>query len=154
MINSAIEKKLGEIAIWLDGVLSNNPSGWTVVSFHHPFYSAGKNRDEYNTRNAFGKLFDKYHVDLVLTGHDHAYSRSYKLVGGQKVRWNKKGTVYVISVSGPKMYETNSVYDSILAKTAVKTQLFQVISIDSKKLSYKSVTPVGEVIDSFILKKQ
>lgn len=39
----------------------------------------GRDRDDKDTRNALLPTIDKYHVDLVLTGHDHAYSRSYKL---------------------------------------------------------------------------
>lgn len=38
MINTNDELKLAEQAVWLDGLLANNPNLWTVVSFHHPFY--------------------------------------------------------------------------------------------------------------------
>ena len=153
MVNTALEDKLEDLADWIDKTLSDNPNKWTVVSFHHPFYSAGRDRDDDETREAFGNVFDKHHVDLVLTGHDHAYSRSYKLVNSEKVAWNKKGTVYVLSVSGPKMYPVNSTYTNLMEKMGGNTQLFQVISVSDKKLEYQALTTTGEVFDSFVLKK-
>ncbi|HBL77567.1 MAG: hypothetical protein A2W90_15745 [Bacteroidetes bacterium GWF2_42_66] len=153
VINTSKTKKLNEQVPWIEKLLANNPNKWTVVSFHHPFYSAGRDRDEQDTRNAFLPVFDKYNVDLVLTGHDHAYSRSYKLRDGTKVPWNKKGTVYVVSVSGPKMYAANSNYNNIMEKTGGNTQLFQVISVDRGKLIYESYTPTGSLYDSFRLSK-
>jgi hypothetical protein len=153
MIDTNDEEKLNEQASWVDSLLDNNPNSWTIASFHHPFYSIKENRDNHDTRNAFGPIFDKHHVDLVLTGHDHAYSRSYKLFNNQKVEWNEPGTVYVVSVSGPKMYKLNSTYNHLMAKTGAKNQLFQVIAVDSLELEYTAYTVTGTVYDQFTLDK-
>ncbi len=153
VINIRNYKKLDEQVPWLEKLLAENPNKWTIISFHRPFYSAGKDRDDQNTRNVFLPLFDKYSVDLVLTGHDHAYARSYKLRNGIKVSDRAKGTVYVVSVSGPKMYSVNSQYKHIMAKVGGNVQLFQVISIDGKELLYKSYTATGTLYDSFKLSK-
>lgn len=153
MINTFQTKKLNEQLPWIENLLANNPNKWTVVSFHKPFYSAGRERDDVGTRNAFLPVFDKYNVDLVLSGHDHAYARSYKLKNGIKVSPNEKGTVYVVSVSGPKMYTVNSKYNDIMAKTGGNVQLFQVISINGNELKYESYTADGSLYDSFGLSK-
>ncbi|MFZ4622282.1 MAG: phosphohydrolase, partial [Bacteroidota bacterium] len=89
----------------------------------------------------------------VLTGHDHTYGRSYKLKNGVKVSDKEKGTVYVLSVSGPKMYSVNSKYTDIMAKIGGNVQLFQVISIDGRTLKYTSYKATGEVYDTFQLVK-
>jgi len=152
MINS--NSSLDEQAAWLDKILSDNKNNWTVVSFHHPVYSAGRERDDDETRNAFMPIFDKHDVDLVLTGHDHAYARSYKLKNGVKVADNESGTVYVVSVSGPKMYSVNSSNNDLMAKTGGNTQLFQVIKVDQEKLSFKAYTVTGQLFDTFELTKK
>jgi acid phosphatase type 7 len=152
IINSNYQ--LEEQAEWLDQLLSENENNWTIVSFHHPVYSAGRDRDDDNTRNAFLQIFDKYKVDLVITGHDHAYARSYKLRNGGKVEDNDEGTVYIVSVSGPKMYSVNSNYNHLMAKTGGNIQLFQVIDIDNNFLSSKSYTATGKLYDSFKLTKE
>jgi hypothetical protein len=151
MINS--NDRLEEQAVWMEKLLAANTNPWTVVVFHHPLYSSGGKRDDHNTRNAFLPLFDKYNVDLVLTGHDHSYARSYKLRNGTVVPNTEKGTVYVLSVSGPKQYELNLQYKNLMAKMDGHVQLFQVVSIDGHTLSYKSYTAAGMVFDSFTLTK-
>ena len=66
------------------------------------------------------------------------------------------GTVYVVSVSGPKQYDVKKdwkEYDISLDKSGQDKQLFQVITIDDNKLSYKSYTAIGDLFDSFELIK-
>ncbi|MFA6449342.1 MAG: metallophosphoesterase family protein [bacterium] len=146
-------EKLDEQSKWLDGILSKNQQRWTIVSIHQPFYSTGKDRDNPYNRQLFIPIFDKYSVDLVLQGHDHTYGRTYKLRDGKKVADNKKGTVYVVSVSGPKTYELSERYEGIMAKSGIGRQLFQVISVDKDLLRYESFTATGKLYDSFELKK-
>jgi acid phosphatase type 7 len=146
-------EKFDDQAKWLDRVLASNPQRWTVVAIHQPFYSTGKNRDNPTLRKLFVPIFDKYSVDLVLQGHDHSYGRTYKLRNGSVVKGNGKGTVYVVSVSGPKMYELNPANKSIMVKTGTGRQLFQVISVDKNLLKYESFTSTGDLYDSFELKK-
>lgn len=151
MINS--NYKLYEQAKWLDSILTGNTNKWTVVSFHHPLHSSGRERDDKATRDAFLSVFDKHNVDLILQGHDHSYARSYKLKNGLKVSDSEKGTVYVTSVSGPKAYSVNPLYSGLMAKMGTNLQLFQLVSIDKDRLSFKSFTAAGQLYDSFELEK-
>jgi 3',5'-cyclic AMP phosphodiesterase CpdA len=144
---------LKEQSEWLEQVLSANPNKWTVAALHEPIFSIAKDRDGRDTRNAFMPLFDKYAVDLVLAGHDHGYARSKKVRNGKVVDNNESGTVYVVSVSGPQVYEHNPKYDSLMQKTGNKLQLFQVISFNGNKLIFKSYTATGRLNDSFELSK-
>jgi 3',5'-cyclic AMP phosphodiesterase CpdA len=144
---------------WLTGVLENNPSTWTVIAFHHPIYSMAKDRDNPRLRELWKPVFDRFKVDLVLTGHDHTYGRT-GLVGDENVasgtatRSRESGTVYVVSVSGPKQYKLDPVIDTLLRRTAEQTQLYQVISIDGSTLRYETRMATGELYDAFLLRKR
>ena len=151
VINS--NTRLREQAAWLEKLLANNPNRWTIVAFHHPMYSMGADRDDKETRTAFLPLFDSYHVDLVLTGHDHTYGRTWKLVNGVRVDDNQPGTIYAVSVSGPKAYPLTTPYKNLMAKFGEKVQLFQEIFVNGGTLEYKAIAADGSVYDSFILKK-
>ncbi|KAF0151719.1 MAG: metallophosphoesterase [Ignavibacteria bacterium] len=142
-----------EQAVWVEKVLQNNSNKWTVAAFHVPIYSMGSGRDSKVTREPLMPLFDKYGVDLVLTGHDHAYGRSKKIYGGKVVPDSSKGTVYVVSVSGPKMYALNPLYKDLMAKTAANVSLFQVIYVEKNQLKYQSFTADGNLFDTFFLTK-
>ncbi len=146
-------EKLQEQASWLEDVLANNPNPWTIVAMHQPIYSTGKDRDNPQYREYFLPLYDKYHVDLVLQGHDHSYGRTFKLRNGQIVKPDEKGTIYIVSVSGPKMYNLNPHSANLMAKYDTGEQLFQVIDINGNHLQYESWTATGELYDSFELKK-
>ena len=138
-------EKLEQQARWLENVLKPNPNHWTIVIFHHPVYTSNLWRDNMNVRKHWKPLFDKFKVDLALQGHDHVYSRGR---GPEKA----DGPVYVISVSGPKMY--NLARADWMDRAGENLQLFQVISISKTVLSYKSITVTGKVFDAFDLVKK
>jgi len=137
-------------AAWLEEVLKNNPKQWTMVTYHHPVYSTAKGRDNKEFRELFKPLFDKYHVDILLQGHDHTYSRGQNLPIGMSRKIG--GPMYVVSVAGPKMYKVD-VTPRWMDVLAENTQLFQIISIDHGDLLYTAYKASGEVFDSFKLKK-
>ena len=66
---------------------SSDPNiNWIIVYYHKTAYtspSIGTPLTEINPftefRDLYHPLFDNYHVDLVLEGHEHNYQRSYPL---------------------------------------------------------------------------
>ncbi len=147
------QHELKEQSQWLEKVLSQNPNRWTVVATHEPVFSVAAERDGHDTRDAFMPLFDRYSVDLVLSGHDHVYSRSHKLKEGKVVSGDKPGTVYVTSVSGAKSYPMNYRYKDLMEKMGDGAQLFQVISFQGALMRYTAYTARGKVYDTFVLEK-
>ncbi|MCP5102266.1 MAG: metallophosphoesterase family protein, partial [bacterium] len=131
-------EKLEEQAVWMDSILAKNTNRWTIVSIHQPFYSTGKHRDNPGLRELFLPIIDKYSVDLVLQGHDHTYGRTYKLRNNRVVRDSERGTVFVVSVSGPKFYEINEKHNHLMKKTGADMQLFQVITVKGNVLVYEA----------------
>lgn len=136
---------------WLEGVLKDNPKRWTFITFHHPIYSTAKGRDNKEFRELFQPLFEKYHVDILMQGHDHTYGRGRNIANGQS---HKKpgGPMYLVSVAGPKMYEADA-ENQWADKIASHTQLFQLITVHHDRLIYKAYKASGELFDTFELKK-
>ena len=146
------EKSMEIQKLWLEKTLSESSQKWTIITFHHPIYSSGTGRDNKEFRDAFKPIFDKYKVDLVLQGHDHSYGRGRNLPSGVANQDPEaQGPVYVVSVSGPKMY--NLTFDKWMDRAASNTQLYQIISIDGDRLSYGAYTATGELYDAFDLVK-
>lgn len=137
-------------ANWLEKTLKNNPQKWTVVIYHYPIFSAHRDRVNESMIRHWQPLFDKYKVDLVLQGHDHTYARGIGISAGD-AKAALAGPVYVVSISGPKMY--NLAEAKWANRSAENTQLFQVISINNDKLLYKSIAVTGELYDAFELTK-
>lgn len=139
---------------WLDGVLSDNPNRWTIVTHHHPIYSASVRRDNPILRDNWQPLYDKHQVDIVLQGHDHSYGRTGLMKhenAGTGVNAREAGTMYVVSVSGPKQYDRN---DFTFVRRAEDTQLYQIITVDGNELRYDARTATGAPYDGFTLRKR
>ena len=115
-------------------------------------YSPASSRDNLELRQVWKPLFDKYAVDLVLQGHDHSYARGQNIGEGVTVKDPNNGTVYVVSVSGPKQYKLRE--DRWMKRGAENTQHYQVISVSGNTLHYRAMTAVGELYDAFDLVKQ
>ncbi|GAB3779790.1 metallophosphoesterase family protein [Spirosoma horti] len=137
-------------ADWLVRVLGQNPNRWTIVVHHHPIYSTKQGRDNDEWRLKMEPIYKKYGVDLVLQGHDHTYGRGLNMPLG-KSRKHPDGPIYVVSVSGPKMYDIG--LQDWMDRAGSNTQLYQTVSIDGDKLAYQSFTVTGQKYDSFILTK-
>lgn len=144
------EENLANQKIWLEQVLLNNPNKWTIVTHHHPIYSTAFGRDNTKLRTELQPIYEKYGVDLILQGHDHTYGRGHNIEFGKTHR--DLGPTYVVSVSGPKMYDLG--FGEWLERAASNTQLFQIISVNGNTLSYKAYTASGELYDGFDLEKQ
>ncbi len=142
-----------EIA-WLADVLASNPNPWTVVVQHHPIFAISKGRDYSSLRRAIQPLYDRFRVDLVLQGHDHAYGRSHKVNGDHLAVTGEGGTIYAIAVAGSKMYELAGPRQPLMAVTAAGLSTFQVISIAGGSLSYESRRIDGTLVDAFRLTKK
>jgi predicted phosphodiesterase len=66
---------------WLERTLAGATERWRVVVLHHPPYSAGYQGSSLEAREAFVPLFERYGVQLVISGHDHDYQRSVPING-------------------------------------------------------------------------
>ncbi|MEO6035999.1 MAG: metallophosphoesterase family protein [Verrucomicrobiota bacterium] len=140
-------------AHWLEEQLSRSKAIWKFVVYHHPAYSSGGNRDNREVREIWTPIFDKYHVDLALQGHDHAYLRTYPMNGQQRVKSPKDGTVYIISVSGTKAYaQTQHDYTEV-GLTNVATYQVLDIQISGNRLVYRAHDIDGKVRDEFVIEK-
>ena len=135
-----------------EAVKAHPDTKWRVVTMHHNPYSASLADGEYSEeRVLFSALYDCYDIDLVLSGHDHLYSRTEVMYGGKKAEG--EGTVYVQSSSA-----SGSNYDPLPEETAS----FIVSAFDVRVPTYTAFTftddaiigttyrtDTDEIIDSF-----
>lgn len=62
------------------------------------------------------------------------------------------GTVYVVSVSGPKTYEADR--QPYMQRAGQGIQLYQIIHVDGERMRYEARTATGELYDAFTLVKR
>lgn len=78
---------ISEHKTFIEKTLKENPdSKWRVVTIHHDIYGSGEHSNEpqiVNLRYNLIPIFEENGIDVVFTGHDHTYSRSFLMKGGQ-----------------------------------------------------------------------
>lgn len=184
--NQRMSNLMGKQANWLQEDLAANLLEWTVIFFHHPPFSKGshdsdKEEELIDIRTNLVPIFDKYGVDLVLTGHSHNYERSYLLNGfnGTEAEFEKEehalssssakynmeenscpylkkdaGTVYMVAGTGGWVGGKSDGYphDAMYFSDSEETGAV-IIDIEDKVLTVKYLTSKGVALDNFVMVK-
>ena len=141
---------------WLDATLASSKAKWNVVTFHQPIFTCARPQDTEELKAAWKPVFDKRKVDLVLQGHDHCYSRLTSEAGSAaataaRASGKAQGPVYLVSVTGSKMYGLNDRAGTQPDRIAEDTQLYQVVDVQDDRLQFRTHTASGRLYDGFDL---
>ena len=143
---------------WLDATLASSKAKWNVVLFHQPVFTCARPEDIAEIKSAWKPVFDARKVDLVLQGHDHCYSRLTSEAGREasaSARRNGaiQGPVYLVSVTGSKMYALNDRSRTQPDRIAEATELYQVVDVAGDRLQFRTYTASGKLYDGFMLER-
>ncbi|MFM2207074.1 MAG: hypothetical protein RL213_1049 [Bacteroidota bacterium] len=174
----------GDMLTWLEQDLQANRQRWTIVYFHHPPYSKGSHDSDNSTeleemRTNVVPILENHKVDLVLSGHSHAYERSYLLrghlgtestfdmatmavdsgPGTYPVCYTKSspgflGTVYVVCGVSGRLSSTSSGWPHNAMYTSTNTWYgSMVIDVTGDRLDCRFLTGNGALRDEFTILK-
>lgn len=136
---------------WLEGVLRDTDALWKVAVLHFPPYA--QDRDYADIEQEWCTLFDRYHVDLALSGHVHDYMRTFPLRAGTRVDSPADGTIYLVSVAVPGRARPGIKpdYAEVMDLSGVPT--CTAFTIDDSRLTMRVYEKDGSVRDSFTIEK-
>jgi acid phosphatase type 7 len=143
-------QEVADHTAWIETQLSKTSATWKFVMFHFPPYNFEEPYPD--IQQAWGPLFDKYHVDMVMGGHIHYYMRSKPMKQGKVVKSMADGTVYTISISIPGGNDrvTPEPYAVIQDGTEY---FYQRMEIDGNAMKYQAVDSKGKVRDALTITK-
>ncbi|QHV98141.1 purple acid phosphatase family protein [Spirosoma endbachense] len=135
---------------WIKQQLAQSKADWKFMFFHFPPYTFEE--DYADIRKAWGPLIDRYHVDMVMSGHVHYYMRSKPTYNGKSVASAAQGTIYTISIGIPSEHEIwpDEAYAALRYKTG---PFYQLMDIQGKKLTYTVYNKDGQIKDELVLTK-
>lgn len=146
---------LSEQRIWLEKDLRMTNKKWKIAFIHRPLYNNKNAEANESIERVFRPLFDLYHVDVVFTGHDHVYARTYPLRDGVRTDSFEKGTVYVTTGrSGTKTYRNTIAKDwNEFFYSPVDEPNYLTVEVTGDLLTVKSVKQSGTLIDAWSIRK-
>ena len=140
-----------EQAPWIEKELSRSHAAWKFAVFHFPPFAPGSR--EPDIVRYWAPIFDKYHVDFVLSGHIHEYFRTHPMRDGKRVDSPKEGTIYLISVSvkGDRPRGRNP--DYIAANDPSGSPLFVAFTVDGSQVTVSAQDTQGRKVDECVVTK-
>jgi len=126
---------------WLEATLARPrppAAGWRVVIQHHPPVSAGYHGSHDPSVESLVPLYERYGVDLVLSGHDHDYQRSLPL----------HGVTYVVSGAAARLRPTARGGRTAMAAS---TYHFLELVAGPRTLTVRAIDQAGQVFDEVVL---
>ena len=133
---------------WLENDLATTAQPWKIAVFHRSPYSAGgEHGSDLAVRGAFGPIFDRHHVDLALSGHEHDYERSIP------IRETADGgpTVYVVTGGGgARLYPAATGWWTAASRSAFH---YMRANVDACRLSIEAVGLDLAVFDAAVIDK-
>jgi acid phosphatase type 7 len=152
---------------------ANKGVKWTIVAFHQAPYSeanhAAANKPDDDVmfmRQNWTKMMDTYHIDVVMNGHDHYYTRTWQMYSGMPVDTvktdtvtNPKGTVYITldSGTGSKYYKYNTSADHSFSAVGWQNNqpTYSYITMTGSQFKITTYeTDTGSIIDTYTINKK
>ncbi len=146
---------LNDEKAWLEKDLKQTKKDWKFVFWHKAPYSTKGLRTNEGIKAAFTPIMDKYHVDVVFNGHDHAYSRTYPINNDSIVSSPALGTVYIITGrSGAKPLNDNvaKVWDANFFDPQDMPN-YIVVDVNGSRVEIKNYKMDGTLVDDYVIDK-
>ena len=141
---------------------SNNSNiDWTIVFMHHPMYSSRDSGSYMDLRNELQPIFDSFGVDLVLSGHKHAYERTNSIsfnnviLGDEKCEYQKSdGQIYLTVGTGG---HSHSIFNNKESWSIIQNDndygFLNLVVPDNQDILYgEFISNAWGVVDSFKIK--
>ena len=129
---------------WLEEKLAASQAKWKIAYFHHPLFSSAKMHSPLlPLRKQLHPLFVKHKVDVVFTGHSHAYERVKPQDGVQYI---------VEGCSGKIMKKTLDRRSPLMEFGNDELQSFLLVQAGASEMKIDAIDLNGKFFDSVTLK--
>jgi len=134
---------------WLEKDLAGSTAPWKIAAYHEPTFNLGGYRSAAG-RTTFLPLFEKYGVDVVLTGHSHMYER-FRPLCRAGVPGARPITFITTGGGGAGLHD---IQQHPLLAAAAEVHHYCVFTVDAERLSMQAFTDEGRELDAFTVSKK
>lgn len=121
---------------WLSSQLDHSQAQHRIVLLHHPLYSVKRKNNNLVDRWMFDDLVRQHHVDLVLQGHEHAYTHCTADEQPLTSALCQQPPLYVVSHCSPKNYRIHPTerFHPVLSDS----RYYQIVTVDAESVTLKA----------------
>ena len=125
------------------------PPRWLVAMHHRPPYSSATSN--LNVRAKLTPIYDKYHVDLVLNGHEHAYESTLPINGGKAVKDYAAGTLYITTGGAGGLLNLPTFTQESWSRKYLPAYNYVTVDVAGPKLTVSAFANDGSAIEAPIV---
>jgi len=130
---------------WLEQNLRSSKAQWKICFFHHPLYNEGKmHGPDFDLRNQLSPLLKIYGVNVVFSGHEHAYERLKPV----------DNIYYFIQGDSGKLARHDFPRSDQMAASFDRARTFMIVEVVGDTLYFQTISQDAETVDSGGLSRQ
>jgi hypothetical protein len=130
---------------WIETSLRDAREEWKICYFHHPLYSSARRHgSSVDLRVLLEPIFIRHGVNVVFTGHDHAYERLKP----------QKGIFYFVSGSAGQLRKGDIRRSDQTAAFFDQDLSFMLVEIAGADLYFQVIARTGQTVDSGVIHRQ
>ncbi len=144
-----------EVNEWLIKDLDATDKTWKIGTYHFPICYSGTDCQNYDAYPVMTEGFEKH--DIVFSGHEHNFSRSFPLRNENLYDRPSQGTVhYMLGNSGgnpPGSRTISKIWHAAFYPQEVPNAMVAIVEVDGNKITLTSVLDDGRIVDRCTIDK-
>ena len=133
----------------------NTDKAWKIGTYHFPICYSGLDCQNYDAYPVMTEAFETY--DVVFSGHEHNFSRSFPLKNENLYDRPSQGTVhYMLGNSGgnpPGARTLSKIWHAAFFPQEVPDAMAAIVEVDGNKMTLTSVLDDGRIVDKCVIDK-
>lgn len=144
-----------EVNDWLKDDLSKTDKTWKIGTYHFPIYYSGP---ESQNDDAYPMMRESMEMcDIMFSGHEHNFSRSYPIRNEEMFDRPSQGTIHYMlgnaNENPPGSKTLAKVWHPAFYPQEEKNQMVAIIEVDGNKMTLTSVLNDGRIVDKCTIDK-
>lgn len=140
---------------WVINDIDLNDKTWQFGAYHFPICYSGVDCQNYDAYPVMTECFEKF--DVMFSGHEHNFSRSFPLKNENLYDRPSQGTVhYMLGNSGgnpPGSRTVSKIWHSAFYPQEVPNAMVAIVEVDGNKVTLTSMLDDGRIVDKCVIDK-